>query len=221
MPAAADRPTHVLTDTRGALIAVDLHSRHALDPGLVGDGACRLATAAQLGLPVADGVVVTMAGVAHDAPLIALRHAWLRTRGQVHITLSDQGAGSGISANPSECDASTWSGLLDGLYALLAYDRAENPSRAGRPWAIVILAVPEGGTPVLVRTGPRKRVKVLGSPDGWGLTRSSRNRLASLARRVMAALGRPVSIEAVEHDDGNWHIVDIRYRESWDSITGC
>ncbi|HEY3480629.1 MAG TPA: hypothetical protein VGL02_17175 [Streptomyces sp.] len=214
MPTAAGEPGDVLSDASGVPLAVSLRSMYALDPRLVGDGACLLAMAQRLGLPVAEGVAVTVAGVETDERLDGLRHAWRHTRGPVSVLLSDRGPRSGLGVGPSRCDASTWDGLLDGVYATLAYDRLENPTRDGRSWAILVLGVPAGGRRVLAQSGDRGRVR-LWSADGHRAPRwLDRLRVRALARQARELLGRPVSLEATRTADGDWVITDLRYRVS-------
>ncbi|MEV6008032.1 hypothetical protein AB0M29_14570 [Streptomyces sp. NPDC051976] len=214
MPTAAGEPGDVLSDASGVPLAVSLRSTYALDPRLVGDGACLLAMAHRLGLPVAEGVAVTVAGVATDERLDGLKHAWRRTRGPVGVMLSDRGPRSGLGVGPSRCDGSTWEGLLDGVYTTLAYDRLENPSRDGGSWAIVVLRVPTGGCRVLAQSGDRGRVR-LWAADGQSAPHwLDRLRLRALARQARERLGRPVSLEATRTADGDWVITDLRYRVS-------
>ncbi|MYS21432.1 hypothetical protein GA0115240_13078 [Streptomyces sp. DvalAA-14] len=214
MPTAADEPGDVLSDAGGTPLAVSLRSVHALDPGLVGNGTCLLAAAGRLGLPVADGVAVTTAGVANDDRLDALRHAWRRTRGPVHVLLSDRGPRSGLGVGPSRCDASTWSGLLDGLHDLLAYDQLENPGHAEGPWAILVLKVPADGRCAIVESDHRGRIRLWAADGRRTLNWPARVRLRALARQTRERIGRPISLEAMRTEDGDWVITDLRHRVS-------
>ncbi|MEE4546853.1 hypothetical protein V2S66_33415 [Streptomyces sp. V4-01] len=211
MPAAAGGPGDVLTDASGIPLAVGLHSTLALDAGLVGDGARLLAVANRLGLPVAEGVVITMAGVENDDRLDALKHAWRRTGGPVHVMLSDRGPRSGLSVGPSRCDASTWEGLLDDVHDILAYDLLENPSRADGSWAILVLKVPAGSRRVLAQADHRGHIRLMAADEQRRLSWRARLRLRALARQARELVGRPVSLEAMCTADGDWVVTDLRH----------
>lgn len=210
MPAAAGEPADVLADTGGNPLVVSLDSSHALDPVVVGDQAAWLANARLLGLPVADGVAVTAAGIAADDPLVALRHAWCRVRGRVRIMLTGCGMSGGSSPSVT-CDATTWMGLLNGVYDVLAHDRLENPSRCNGGWGVLILPLGSFAGSVLVETGPSGPPALWTSPDRSVVTESDRERVCLLAVLARTLLGRPMSMEMMTTGGGEWTIVDMRF----------
>lgn len=210
MPTAAGEPAGVLAGAGGVPLVVSLGSIHAQDPEAVGDTACLLAAARSVGMPVANGVVVTAAGIGADDPLPALHHAWLHMRGLVRIVLTDCGTSPGTGSSSALCDASTWMGLLNGVYDVLAYDIRENPGRRSSRWAILLLRVPSDAHSVLVEIGPGERL-VTWSSHGQPLVGRERRQVRRLAWRMAGWLGRPLSMELMTSGRGDWSIVDVRF----------
>src|SRR4051794_14729481 len=119
MGGRANEPMDILTDDHGVPLAVSLDSPRAEDANLVGEGATLLATGRRLGLPVADGLVVTGAGLLCE-DMHPLKHAWVHTGGPVRIIMSDRRLGGGLGAGPSAYHAETWLSMLDAMTKVLS-----------------------------------------------------------------------------------------------------
>ncbi|GII75856.1 hypothetical protein Sru01_08380 [Sphaerisporangium rufum] len=202
---------------------IPLGGPHSVNPQIVGDGAALLSRALRVGFPVARGFVVPVTAAGMDVAEVlggALREAWAAIRGSVRIAVSATcPAGGGFGASPQFYDGSTWSGLLDGLYDMLAHHRLENPATTRLPWSIVVQDVPDVRCSALVMsghpTGWGQGASVWsGSPDpddprdwlGW----TRRRRLRRLAREAAALAGHPVDLEVVYDVRGSGRIVDFR-----------
>ncbi|GII53423.1 hypothetical protein Pth03_18120 [Planotetraspora thailandica] len=198
---------------------IPLGTPDSLDAGIVGDGAALLSRALSLGLPVANGFVVTV-GFEGTGTLRAVRQAWTHARGPVRMALSvNSASGHGFGAGPHFHNGSTWSGLLDGLCDLLAHDQLENPHTHWRPWSIVIQRVPAVHRSVLVMGGDPfgsgRGISIWtraaeGDDLGERLTWRRRRRLRALAREAAGLLGHPVDLEVVYDRQGIARIVDCR-----------
>lgn len=204
-----NEPTDILIDDHGVPLAVSLDSPRAEDASLVGEGAALLATGKRLGLPVADGLVVTGAGLSCE-DMHALKHAWVHTGGPVRIIMSDRRPGGGLGAGPSAYHAETWLSMLDAMSKVLSYDGLENPTRGLWGWGVVVLKFPELGRPAILSRPPDGAVEVWTNDLAPLPTRSLRRRLCTLAEDVARLLGRPVSLEVLSGPEGELSIVDLR-----------
>lgn len=209
MAGRANEPTDILTDDHGVPLAVSLDSPRAEEAKLVGEGAALLATSKRLGLPVADGLVVTGAGLLCE-DMHALKHAWVHTGGPIRIIMSDRRPGGGLGAGPSAHHAETWLGMLAAMSKVLSYDGLENPTRGLWSWGVVVLKCPAGGRPAILSPLPDGTVEVWTSELAPVPTGSLRRRLRTLAEDVARLLRRPVSLEVLSGPGDELSIVDLR-----------
>lgn len=208
--ADAAGPGLVLTDEWGLPLVVSLSSSHAMNPHLVGDRVALLATAKGLGLPVTDGLVVTYAGFGSTAALSRLERARPHIWGPVRISLTDRGLRQELGGGFWHGDARSWDALVEGLDAVMARDRSENPRRQGRELGLLIQRVPRSSrSTVLDADWDRTPILRAVSEDIASL-RMTYNRLRQLAQRTMSRLVRPVMLEVLTEHGGGHVIADLR-----------